>query len=100
MKPKETPTTIVARNLALAGMVSQVGCVTIVIVVGALLVGLWLDSRWDTRPVMTIVLLLLSIPVSMYSLVRIALSTAHQFQTPQAPSDRPNPPSGEEGKAS
>ena len=61
-------------------MMSQVGCVTVVIVVGALLVGLWVDSLFDTRPLFTILFLLLSIPVSLYSLVRVALSTAAQFQ--------------------
>ena len=61
-------------------MMSQVGCVTVVIVVGALLVGLWVDSLFNTRPVFTVVFLLLSIPVSLYSLVRVALSTAAQFQ--------------------
>ena len=70
----------VARNLALAGMLSQVGCVTVVIVVGALLAGLWLDSLFNTRPLFTIVFLLASIPVSLYSLVRTALSTAAQLQ--------------------
>ena len=76
---------MVVRNLALAGMVSQIGCVTVTIVVGALLAGLWLDKMLETRPVMTIVCLLFSIPVSMYSLVRVALATAAQFQVP-APS--------------
>jgi F0F1-type ATP synthase assembly protein I len=70
----------VVKNLALAGVMSQVGCVTVVIIVGALLVGLWLDSRFNTRPVLTILFLIGSIPVSLYSLVRIALSTAAQFQ--------------------
>jgi len=70
----------VARNLALAGMLSQVGCVTVVIVVGALLAGLWLDSLFNTRPLFTIVFMLASIPVSLYSLVRTALSTAAQLQ--------------------
>ena len=71
----------VAKNLALAGMLSQVGCVTVVIVIGALLLGLWVDSIFDTRPVFIVVFLLLSIPVSLYSLVRVALSTAAQFQS-------------------
>jgi F0F1-type ATP synthase assembly protein I len=71
----------VAKNLALAGMMSQVGCVTVVIVVGALLAGLWVDSQFDTRPLFTVLFLLISIPVSLYSLVRIALSTAAQFRT-------------------
>jgi F0F1-type ATP synthase assembly protein I len=70
----------VAKNLVLAGMLSQVGCVTVVIVVGALLIGLGMDSLFSTRPVFTVVLLLLSIPVSLYSLVRVALSTAAQLQ--------------------
>lgn len=70
----------VIKNLALATMISQVGCVTVVIVVGALLVGLWLDSQFNTRPVLTLLFLIGSIPVSLYSLVRIALSTAAQFQ--------------------
>jgi F0F1-type ATP synthase assembly protein I len=70
----------VAKNLALAGLLSQVGCVTVVIVVGALLAGLWVDSLFNTRPLFTIVFLLVSIPVSVYSLVRVALSTAAQFQ--------------------
>lgn len=71
----------VVKNLALAGMLSQVGCVTVVIVVGALLGGLWLDSLLNTRPLFTVLFLLLSIPVSVYSLVRVALSTAAQFQS-------------------
>ena len=70
----------VVKNLALAGMLSQVGCVTVVIVVGALLAGLWIDSLFNTRPLFTIVFLLASIPVSLYSLVRTALSTAAQLQ--------------------
>ncbi len=71
----------VAKNLALAGVVSQVGCVTVVIVVGALLGGLWADGLFNTKPLLTILFLLLSIPVSVYSLVRVALSTAAQFQS-------------------
>jgi F0F1-type ATP synthase assembly protein I len=80
MKPKETPVVTVAHSLALTSMVSQIGCVTVVIVLGGLLAGLWLDTQFGTKPVLTIVMLLLSIPVSMYSLIRIALSTVAQFQ--------------------
>jgi F0F1-type ATP synthase assembly protein I len=70
----------VAKNLAFAAMMSQVGCVTVVIIIGALLLGLWMDSVFNTRPVFIVVFLLLSIPVSLYSLVRVALSTAAQLQ--------------------
>ena len=78
----------VVKNLALAGMMSQVGCVTVVIVVGALLVGLWVDSLFNTRPLFTVGFLLMSIPVSLYSLVRVALSTAAQFRSEISTEDK------------
>jgi MFS-type transporter involved in bile tolerance (Atg22 family) len=63
------------RNLALAGVVGQVGCLTLVIVLGAVLGGLWLDARFQTRPMMTMILVIASIPISlalMFALVRAA----------------------------
>jgi MFS-type transporter involved in bile tolerance (Atg22 family) len=59
------------RNLALAGVVGQVGCLTLVIVLGAVLGGLWLDARFQ----MTMILVIASIPISlalMFALVRAA----------------------------
>ncbi len=64
-------------NLTLAGMAGQVGCVTLVIVLAAVLGGLWLDAQFQTRPVITLVLLVVSIPVSliaMLSIVRVVTS--------------------------
>ena len=71
-----------ATGLALASTVSQVGCVTVVLVVGALLLGLWLDKVLGTQPILTIILILVSIPVSLYSVVRIALSATKRIQPP------------------
>ncbi len=71
----------IVKNLALASMLSQIGCITIVIVIGALLAGLWVDNLFHTKPLFTILALLASIPVSVFSLVRVALSTAAQFQS-------------------
>jgi F0F1-type ATP synthase assembly protein I len=58
-------------NLTLAGAAGQVGCVTLIIILVAVLGGLWLDARFDTRPVFTIVLLLASIPVSLGAMLYI-----------------------------
>ena len=77
------PNPYYSRNLALAGSLSQVGCVTVFIIIIALLLGLWLDNLLGTRPILTIVSLLVSIPVSLYSVVRIALSAAARFQSPE-----------------
>ncbi len=62
-------------NIALFGVVAQSGCLTLVIVLVALLGGLWLDAHFQTRPMLTILLVLLSIPVSlitMFIVVRFA----------------------------
>jgi len=52
-------------NLTLAAVASQVGCLTIIIVFGALITGLWLDAQFDTRPLFTIGIMLVSIPITL-----------------------------------
>ena len=77
----------IVSGTALASMVSQIGCLVILIVVGALLAGLWLDKLADTRPLFTIVLLLTSVPVSLFISVRVALSTAARLAPPPKASE-------------
>ncbi len=67
--------------MALVSTVSQVGCVTTIIVIGALLLGMWLDSLLDTRPTLTVALTLISIPISLFSLVRIALAATARVRS-------------------
>lgn len=67
-------------NLTLVGVVSQVGCLTLVIILAALLSGLFLDNRFDTRPWFTIGLVLASVPVSlvvMLIITRAAIKKIH-----------------------
>jgi F0F1-type ATP synthase assembly protein I len=52
-------------NLTLAAVTGQVGCLTALIILIALLVGLWLDSRFDTRPTFTLILLVSSVPITL-----------------------------------
>ncbi len=64
-------------NLTLASVVAQVGCLTFVIILGAVLGGLWLDNHYESKPIFTVGLLIVSIPVSlavMIYIVRFALS--------------------------
>jgi hypothetical protein len=64
-------------NLAIVGLLGQVGCITLLIILGALFLGLWLDARFGTRPVITIVVLIASIPISlliMFAVVRMGLA--------------------------
>lgn len=58
-------------NLTLAGAAGQVGCVTLVIILAAVLGGLWLDAHFGTRPAFTLGLLVISIPVSLIAMLFI-----------------------------
>ena len=66
-----------ALNLTLAAVAGQVGCITLVIIVLALFIGLWLDSQLNTRPLFTLILMIGSVPVTlviMFWVVRKATS--------------------------
>ncbi len=64
-------------NLALAAVSGLAGCFTLVVVVGAVFLGLWLDSQFESKPLVTVILVIISIPVSiigMFVIVRAAVS--------------------------
>ncbi len=67
-------------RLALLGVIGQVGCLTLVIVMASLGAGLWLDSRCGSRPLFTLLFVLASVPVTLYLMVRIVLSLAPRLQ--------------------
>lgn len=55
-----------SRNMALAVLTANVGCLTVVITVTAMFLGLWLDSSLGSKPWFTLGIMLLSLPVSLY----------------------------------
>lgn len=55
-----------ALNLTLAAVAGQVGCLTLVIILAALIAGLWLDARFATKPMFTIILMIASVPVTLF----------------------------------
>ena len=67
-------------NLTLAGVAAQVGCLTLVIILVALFGGLWLDARFQTKPVITLVLVFASIPISLILMFVIARSAAAKIK--------------------
>jgi hypothetical protein len=68
-------------NLTLAGIAGQVGCVTLVIILAAVLGGLWLDNHFQTRPVFTLVLIVASIPVSLLAMLYIVRLVTSKIKT-------------------
>jgi len=72
-------------NMTIAALVGQVGCLTLVIVLAAVLAGLWLDGRFGTRPWFTIGLVAVSIPISLVVMIVVARSAVKKIKTSPAP---------------
>jgi len=69
-----------AMNLTLASIAGQVGCLTLVIIFVALFAGLWLDSYLDTKPLFTIVLLIGSVPVTLFLMFRVVRAATSRIK--------------------
>ena len=69
---------------AYAGLISQIGCTTslasIIIIAIAFGAGRLLDNYLSTDGIFTVLLLVGSFPVTLYVILRIALSTAARAQ--------------------
>jgi MFS-type transporter involved in bile tolerance (Atg22 family) len=86
---KNTPSSLPPKrswlNMTIVALVGQVGCLTLLIVLGAVFAGLWLDSRFDTRPWFTIGLVLASIPVSLIVMLFVTRLAVKKIKTTPAP---------------
>jgi F0F1-type ATP synthase assembly protein I len=74
-------------NITLAVAAGQVGCATLVIVLVAVLGGLWMDSQLGTRPTFTIILVLISIPVSLLTMLFLARAAVGRIKAQAEPSN-------------
>lgn len=73
-----------SRNVLLAVMVGQVGFITLLIILAAVLGGLALDRQLGTRPWFTIGLLIASVPVSIVLMILVARKTVARIKTESA----------------
>ncbi len=73
-------------NATTAVVLGQVGFLTLGIILAAVAIGLLLDRQLDTRPLFTIILVLGSVPVSLYITVR-TVKRALSRHTAQPESD-------------
>ena len=76
---------------AYAGLISQIGCVTSVasvIIIGiAFFAGQFLDDYLGTGGIFTVLFLVGSFPVTLYVIVRIALSNVARAQEIMSPNE-------------
>jgi hypothetical protein len=61
----------------------EVGCLTLIIVLAAVFGGLWLDNLFNTKPMITVVLVLASAPVSLVLTFWIAMRAVKNIKPPE-----------------
>ncbi|MGA7195193.1 MAG: AtpZ/AtpI family protein [Anaerolineales bacterium] len=59
-------------NTFLIALITQVGCLTLIIILASLLGGLWLDKTFGTRPLFTLLLLLAGTPLSVIVMMYVS----------------------------
>ena len=84
--PQPTSTEVVTRTLAQGSLIGvQAGCVSVILIILALVVGLLLDRALGTKYVFTVGLMLLSIPVSLGAMVYTVLRSTRSMQNQPTP---------------
>jgi F0F1-type ATP synthase assembly protein I len=76
-------------NTFLIALITQVGCLTLVIILVSLLGGLWLDKRFGTRPLFTLLLLLAGTPLSVIAMVYVSRRAVSKIKS-QKKEDNPS----------
>lgn len=88
MDNQQTPAVRRLNQLKIAAISGQAGCATLLIVLSALFIGLWLDSQLGQRGPLTFGLLILSVPVSLTVMLKITLRAIRRMQPPAAAAPR------------
>ncbi|NMB53849.1 MAG: AtpZ/AtpI family protein [Leptolinea sp.] len=74
-------------NMAMAALVGQVGCLTLIIIMAALFGGMYLDNRFDSKPWFTTGLLIGSIPISMGAMLYVSRAAIRKIKTRVEPKE-------------
>ena len=69
-----------AYTLTLASIAGQVGLLTLGIIFAALFAGLWLDNQMGTKPMFTIILLIASVPATVFIMFRVVQTATKRIQ--------------------
>lgn len=68
-------------NLSVLGIATQVGCLTLVIILGFMFLGVWLDQQFGTKPWWSMGLVFGSIPVSIIVMLLVVRSATAKLKT-------------------
>lgn len=67
-------------NTLVIVLVGQMGCLTLIVIALSVMLGLWLDNSFHTKPIFTLVLLLAGIPVSIVLMLLVGRKTLERFR--------------------
>jgi hypothetical protein len=67
-------------NMTLLITTALVGISTLIIILGSIFLGMWLDKQFLTRPAFTLGLVLASIPVSLIVMIVIVKALINRFK--------------------
>ncbi len=96
-KPKSPPPLPMGKVLAQGSTIGvQAGCISVGLVLLALVAGLALDQLLNTKPMFVLGLLLLSIPVSLIAMVKSVLDSSRSMRQPDGSTSEKEDGSGEQ----
>jgi MFS family permease len=75
------------QNLGIVGITALAGFITVALVVGALIVGLWIDAQLGVRGPATVCLLVASVPLSLTLMIWLTLTLVKRLPPPQLPNE-------------
>jgi hypothetical protein len=92
--PDRMPAAMVGTKFAVIG--GEVGCLTLIIVLLAVFGGLWLDGLFGTKPVITLILVLASAPLSLALTFWLAKRAIGDATRPPAVGKNPSATEGDD----
>lgn len=84
------------QGVVLGAVVGQVGCLTLLIVLAALFGGIWLDNQFGTKPILTVVLMIASVPVTLVVMFWIVRKATARLQTKNQSSNQKSGQGGDQ----
>lgn len=72
---------------ALIGVFGKVGCLTLFLVIIPIVIGLLLDLHFNTQPIITVFLILVSFPITMFLIYRMVLHSTAGLNPPAESQD-------------
>lgn len=79
-EPREKNRSQYAINLTMAVIAGQVGFLVVVVVILALIGGLWLDREFGTKPLFTILLIIAAGPLSLYLVYKVTTTAVSKIK--------------------